>query len=155
MIDQQPSQIVDFTMGDMSDLDLVAKAMAPTNQPVQSDPGTAETSAPTKTTAKDATSSESTEEPIDLSSLTAEDMAMLKPLLDALNVKDTDDLDDASLQELIAQMDSAAGVADDLEGKLDRLIGDLGSFEQGIKEGMDDQPILKDAEKDDIKEKKG
>ena len=57
---------------------------------------------------------------------------MLQPILDALNLSDTDDLDDAALHDLIKQMDVAGDVADDLEGKLDRLIGELGKVEEGI-----------------------
>jgi len=57
---------------------------------------------------------------------------MLQPILDALNLSDTDDLDDAALHNLIRQMDVAGDVADDLEGKLDRLIGELGKVEEGI-----------------------
>jgi hypothetical protein len=137
-------------MGDMSDLDLVAKAMAPTNQPDKVDSPSAPSST-TKVDPKPKTGSKTTDpepEPIDLSSLTPEDMAMLKPLLNAMNLKDSDDLDDAALHDLIAQMDSAAGVADDLEGKLDRLIGDLGSFEKEVVDGMDQKAGGKGDEKD-------
>jgi len=135
-------------MGDMSDLDLVAKAMAPTNQPDKVDSPSAPSST-TKVDTKPNAGSETTDpEPLDLSSLTPEDMAMLKPLLDAMNLKDSDDLDDAALHDLIAQMDSAAGVADDLEGKLDRLIGDLGSFEKEVVDGMEKKAGGKGDEKD-------
>lgn len=57
---------------------------------------------------------------------------MLQPILDALNLSDSDDIDDAALHDLIKQMDVAGDVADDLEGKLDRLIGELGKVEEGI-----------------------
>lgn len=121
-------------MGDLSDLDLVAQAMAPTNapdKPITTTPSTA----PPKSQAK--------EQPTgpDLSSLTPEDLAALQPILDALNL-DTDDMDDAALHDLIRQMDVAGDVADDLEGKLDRLIGELGKVEEGIladKDGKDEK----------------
>jgi hypothetical protein len=110
-------------MSDLSDLDLVAQAMAPTNAP---DKTTPQTSQP---------ASQPTDK--DLSSLTPQDLAMLQPILDALNLSDTDDLDDAALHDLIKQMDVAGEVADDLEGKLDRLIGELGKVEEGILAGAD------------------
>jgi hypothetical protein len=126
-------------MGDMSDLDLVAKAMEPTNQPDKTEPSKPLSETPTTTTKNGSTANDHSSLPtdnIDVSSLTPEDLAMLQPLLDALNIKDSDDLDDAALQDLLAQMDSAGDVADDLEGKLDKLIGELGSFEKGIVEDM-------------------
>jgi hypothetical protein len=125
-------------MGDMSDLDLVAKAMEPTNQPDKTELSKTLSETPT-TTKNGSTANDHSSLPtdnIDLSSLTPEDLAMLQPLLDALNIKDSDDLDDAALQDLLAQMDSAGDVADDLEGKLDKLIGELGSFEKGIVEDL-------------------
>ena len=109
-------------MSDLSDLDLVAQAMAPTNAP---DKPTAQTSQPASQTKEAPTDK-------DLSSLTPQDLAMLQPILDALNLSDSDDLDDAALHDLIKQMDVAGDVADDLEGKLDRLIGELGKVEEGI-----------------------
>jgi hypothetical protein len=110
------------TMSDLSDLDLVAKAMAPTNAPDKPTPQSSQPTSQPKETSNDK----------DLSSLTPEDLAMLQPILDALNLSDTDDLDDAALHDLIKQMDVAGDVADDLEGKLDRLIGELGKVEEGI-----------------------
>ena len=109
-------------MGDLSDLDLVAQAMAPTNAPDK----------PPSNTSRPAPQSKETSTDKDLSSLTPQDLAMLQPILDALNLSDTDDLDDAALHNLIRQMDVAGDVADDLEGKLDRLIGELGKVEEGI-----------------------
>jgi hypothetical protein len=122
------------TMGDLSDLDLVAQAMAPTNAPDKS------------TSAPKSQPSQSTEQSTDkdLSSLTPEDLAMLQPILDALNLGDADDLDDAALHDLIRQMDVAGDVADDLEGKLDKLIGELGKVEEGILADTD----IKDTKKD-------
>jgi hypothetical protein len=109
-------------MSDLSDLDLVAQAMAPTNAPDKPTPQSSQPTSQPKETSNDK----------DLSSLTPEDLAMLQPILDALNLSDTDDLDDAALHDLIKQMDVAGEVADDLEGKLDRLIGELGKVEEGI-----------------------
>lgn len=124
------------TMGDMSDLDLVAQAMAPTNVPDKSPPSTTNPTSQSKSQPKETDK--------DLSSLTPEDLAMLQPILDALNLGDTEDLDDAALHDLIRQMDVAGDVADDLEGKLDRLIGELGKVEEGIladtdKDGKDEK----------------
>jgi hypothetical protein len=96
--------------------------MAPTNAPDKPTPQSSQPTSQPKETSNDK----------DLSSLTPEDLAMLQPILDALNLSDTDDLDDAALHDLIRQMDVAGDVADDLEGKLDRLIGELGKVEEGI-----------------------
>jgi len=109
-------------MSDLSDLDLVAQAMAPTNAPDK----------PTAQTSQSASQTKEAPTDKDLSSLTPQDLAMLQPILDALNLSDSDDLDDAALHDLIKQMDVAGDVADDLEGKLDRLIGELGKVEEGI-----------------------
>lgn len=86
---------------------------------------------------------------------------MLQPILDALNLSDTDDLDDAALHNLIRQMDVAGDVADDLEGKLDRLIGELGKVEEGIlaeadteKDGKVSKAELPKDNKDGTEEKK-
>jgi hypothetical protein len=108
--------------------------MAPTNAPDKS------------TSAPKSQPSQSTEQSTDkdLSSLTPEDLAMLQPILDALNLGDADDLDDAALHDLIRQMDVAGDVADDLEGKLDKLIGELGKVEEGILADTD----IKDTKKD-------
>lgn len=120
-------------MGDMSDLDLVAKAMEPTNVPDK----------PTSSQTRENGDGNSTlpvndnDNEIDLSSLTPEDLALLQPLLNALNIEDPDSLDEGSLQDILKQMDAAGEVADDLEGKLDRLIGELGKVEEGILEGME------------------
>jgi hypothetical protein len=114
-------------MSDLSDLDLVAQAMAPTNAPDKPPSNTSQSAPQPKEASNDK----------DLSSLTPEDLAMLQPILDALNLSDADDLDDAALHDLIKQMDVAGEVADDLEGKLDRLIGELGKVEEGILAGAD------------------
>jgi len=86
---------------------------------------------------------------------------MLQPILDALDLSDTDDLDDAALHNLIRQMDVAGDVADDLEGKLDRLIGELGKVEEGIlaeadtdKDGKESKAELAKDEKVEREEKK-
>ena len=75
-----------------------------------------------------------------LANLSAADLAALQPLISALSLApgdeddadaNMDDLDenDPRLQELLRQMDVAGEVADDLEGKLDRLIAALGEEE--------------------------
>jgi hypothetical protein len=138
-------------MGDLSDLDLVAQAMAPTNQPDR----------PTESTTSEQQASQDHSslplENIDLSSLTSEDLAMLQPILDALNLGDSDDLDDAALHDILKQMDVAGDVADDLEGKLDKLIGELGKVEEGIlgdMDGKDDKEQVERGEKGNTAEEK-
>lgn len=138
-------------MADLSDLDLVAQAMAPSNQP---DKPHHDASAPTKASSSDAkpdpevagagAGADADAGDFDLSSLTPEDLALLQPLLAALNVKDPEDMDESSLLDILAQMDAAGDVADDLEGKLDRLIGELGKVEEGILDGMDDKDPKED-----------
>jgi len=129
-------------MADLSDLDLVAQAMAPTNVPDKS------------TTTASATTAQPKESEADLSSLTPEDLAMLQPILDALNLGDTEDLDDAALHDLIRQMDVAGDVADDLEVKLDRLIGELGKVEEGILADKDTDTDRKEKTAESAVEKK-
>jgi hypothetical protein len=138
-------------MGDLSDLDLVAQAMAPTNKPDR----------PTESTTSEQQAAQDHSslplENIDLSSLTSEDLAMLQPILDALNLGDSDDLDDAALHDILKQMDVAGDVADDLEGKLDKLIGELGKVEEGIlgdMDGKDDKGQVERGDKGNTAEEK-
>lgn len=134
-------------MADMSDLDLVAQAMAPTDKP--SKPKTDPTSPRTTKTQSESSIDPSSQIPdlgddnLDLSSLTPEDLAMLQPLLSALSMSDSDVLDENSLADVWKQMSAAGEVADDLEGKLDRLIGELGKAEEDILGGMGDKSRAK------------
>jgi hypothetical protein len=115
-------------MGDLSDLDLVAKAMAPTNAPDKPTP-----KPQPKTEPKPA------DDNPDISSLSDEDYALLEPLLRALELSGSDVLDEASMAEVLRQMDVAGNVADNLEGKLDRLIGQLSEVEEGIVADVGDE----------------
>ena len=73
---------------------------------------------------------------IDLSSLTPAELAAVQPIIDALVGSDGQDEDEAESEddlkvaELLRQMDAAGMVADDLEGKLDLLLRDLGETER-------------------------
>lgn len=76
---------------------------------------------------------------LDLSSLSPADMELLRPLLAAMNLASGaggDEDDDARIGELLAQMDAAGEVADELEDKLDKLIAQLGAEEKQIQEGL-------------------
>jgi hypothetical protein len=120
-------------MGDLSDLDLVAKAMAPTNAPDKPTPKP-HTKAETKPT-----NPPSADDNLDISSLSDEDYALLEPLLRALELSGSDVLDEASMADVLRQMDVAGNVADNLEGKLDRLIGQLSEVEEGIVADVGDE----------------
>lgn len=124
-------------MGDLSDLDLVAQAMAPTNAPDKTTPEP-QSKAETKPT-----NPSSLNDNLDISSLSDEDYALLEPLLRALEMSDSDILDEAAMADVLRQMDVAGEVADDLEGKLDRLIGQLGEVEEGIVADVGDEKAAK------------
>ena len=124
-------------MGDLSDLDLVAQAMAPTNAPDKPTPKT-QLKAETKPT-----NPSSLNDNLDISSLSDEDYALLEPLLRALEMSDSDILDESAMADVLRQMDVAGEVADDLEGKLDRLIGQLGEVEEGIVADVGDEKAAK------------
>lgn len=160
-------------MSDLSDLDLVAQAMAPTNQPrsTESQPTRAVQPAGSEPAKNGLQPSESTAPPprsasvpstsgtashayarsepavgvpdsladLDLSSLSPADMELLRPLLAAMNLASGaggDEDDDARIGELLAQMDAAGEVADELEDKLDKLIAQLGAEEKQIQDGL-------------------
>lgn len=132
-------------MSDLSDLDLVAQAMAPTDKP--SNPTSNSQDEASKLSSQASANASSIPDTsnidmdnLDLSSLTPEDLALLQPLLSALSMSnsDSDLLDEDALADVFKQMSAAGEVADDLEGKLDRLIGELGKVEEGILEGMDE-----------------
>lgn len=80
---------------------------------------------------------------------------MLQPLLSALSMSDSDVLDEGALADVWRQMSAADEVADDLEGKLDRLIGQLGKVEEDILGDMGDHNKSKEStEKGDLKAEK-
>lgn len=160
-------------MTDLSDLDLVAQAMAPTNQPRPTESRSAravqpagsepaknglqpnESTAPPSRSASGPSSSDTTSHvensgvaplgipdslaDLDMSSLSPADMELLRPLLAAMNLASGaggDEDDDARIGELLAQMDAAGEVADELEDKLDKLIAQLGAEEKQIQDGL-------------------
>jgi hypothetical protein len=77
-------------------------------------------------------------DPALLSTLAPSERAALQPIIDALaagmtldddDADEDEDGDDPRVQELLRQMDAAGDVADELEGKLDALIAQLGREE--------------------------
>lgn len=144
-------------MSDLSDLDLVAQAMASSDKPQKSNPIPKTQNPPSKTKPTEPTPDQPDldlgPDNLDLSSLTPEDLALLQPLLSALSMSDADVLDENTLADVWKQMNAADEVADDLEGKLDRLIGELGRVEEGILDDMGDKS-KNEAETGDQGEKK-
>ncbi|KAK8869936.1 hypothetical protein IAR55_000504 [Kwoniella newhampshirensis] len=74
---------------------------------------------------------------IDLSSLSPEELQILQPLLSALSLSaerqgEGDEGDELQIQSILAQLEAADGVADDLESKLDKLLETLGGVEKEI-----------------------
>jgi hypothetical protein len=157
-------------MNGLSDLELVAQAMAPTNLPrpanqtppsqlqTQSEaPAQLQTRQPTNTTTTDPPATQPnlnailpdlSELGIDLSSLSPAELTALQPIIDALtnsSLNDTagegDDEDDLKIAELLQQMEAAGLVADDLEGKLDALLENLGETEREIEAGLPGRQI--------------
>lgn len=119
-------------MSQLSDLELVAQAMDPSDKP--SEP----ISNPDRTSPKVANNSNeplrlaNLPEGVDASTLAAEDLASLHPLLSSLSLspEELEGLDESQMGEILAQMEAADGVADDLEAKLDRLLETLGWVEE-------------------------
>jgi len=141
-------------MNDLSDLDLVAQAMGIQNPPPNQSNHIPSSDQPRPTDHLPTQSSPShhfspphhpalpqvnanPEDPLsnlDLSTLTPSDRQALQPILDALALSgpNFEDGDDLRISELLAQMNAAGEVADDLEGKLDRLLENLGKVEEEI-----------------------
>ena len=139
-------------MNGLSDLDLVAQAMAPTTQPTKSHPNSdstvpadqRDTDVPTEkpviSEEIDETTLKTLEElGIDLNTLSIEDKKQIQPLLDALMMDAEEGDDELKIAEILAQMDIASGVADDLEEKLDVLLASLGKVEQEMQAGLPDK----------------
>ena len=149
-------------MNGLSDLDLVAQAMAPTqthipDQPTQpssphqtshtprrnptqpnhpiSNSAQSSTNLPSTTPTSESSSTEPLAN-VDLSNLSPSDRQALQPLIDVLSLSDPagddDAVDDLRISEILAQMDVAGDVADKLEGNLDRLLANLGKVEEEI-----------------------
>ena len=140
-------------MNGLSDLELVAQAMAPTqtpqldqstqlNQPdhdpnfpappPQSIAANPSCPAPSDPTSQDPLAN------LDLSTLSPSDREMLQPLIDVLSLSELPDGEeyDERMAEISAQMDVVALAADDLEGKLDRLLENLGRVEEEIEKDL-------------------
>jgi hypothetical protein len=77
---------------------------------------------------------------IDVDSLTPDEIAILEPLITSL-VPDSGEseceVDDLRIMELLNRLDVAGEVADEIEGKLDRLLDSLGQAEKEMQEGLD------------------
>lgn len=80
---------------------------------------------------------------IDLSTLSSAELAALKPIIDVLGGTSGDEEgeegegeDDLKIMELLQQMEAAGLVADDLEGRLDALLENLGETEREIEAGL-------------------
>ncbi|XAO24138.1 hypothetical protein I312_102928 [Cryptococcus bacillisporus CA1280] len=139
-------------MRQLSDLELVAQAMEPSDKPPES------TSKPNCTSPKEPSNSNeppsltNLPEGIDASTLTTEDLVSLHPLLSSLSLSpdELEGLDEFQMGEILAQMEAADGVADDLEAKLDRLLETLGGVLGGVEE-----EIVQEQEQEDRVEGEG
>ncbi|TYJ55363.1 hypothetical protein B9479_003978 [Cryptococcus floricola] len=118
-------------MSQLSDLELVAQVMSGSEQPPASN-GTAQA-----TNGAQAGIDLSSLSNVDPSSLLPADLASLHPLLSSLSLspEDLDNLDEGEIGAILGQLEAADGVADDLEGKLDKLLEMLGGVEEEIVEG--------------------
>jgi hypothetical protein len=133
-------------MNGMSDLELVAQAMevtiatqqtnlqrplSPSTTQVADNTTTPPSTAPTTSSIAGSTAETLKALGLDLSKLSPADAAAMQPLLDALQLGldgDSEE-DDLRIAEILAQMDAAGEVADDLEEKLDLLLENLGKAE--------------------------
>ncbi|WRT66989.1 uncharacterized protein IL334_003955 [Kwoniella shivajii] len=120
-------------MNQLSDLELVAQAMSTT--PSQSH------SPQNQTNGHSNSVSESTNNPSESTSTAAPDLSSLNldpasvaSLSSLLSLSDAEleNLDDTQIEEIMKQLEAADGVADDLEGKLDKLLQTLGGVEEEI-----------------------
>ncbi|WVR05057.1 hypothetical protein IAU60_002069 [Kwoniella sp. DSM 27419] len=137
-------------MDGLSDLELVAQAMAPTEQAQHVKEGAPDNAVPpsrssdcekgrTPSTENAAgvqradVSGVSDPSAASLASLglSADSLASLTSLM-KLSDTDLEDMSDEGIMDILSQMDAADGVADDLEGRLDRLLEMLGGVEGEI-----------------------
>lgn len=116
---------------------------------------------------------------MDLSTLSEKDLDALRPILAALSLDPAinggdgtgvgeeeegggggalDDQgimeDEENLLEILRQMDAAEGVADDLEGKLDRLLEELAGVEEGMINAKEQEQEQEQGEEEE-QERKG
>jgi hypothetical protein len=145
-------------MSGLSDLELVAQAMAPTNVPGQqgqddADKALLPAAQPTSTSANPSKPLDSLQrppasDPLDKPRANGsngpeseewESLAELKKINELLKLSEgEEDLDDGQIAELLQQMDAAGLVADDIEGKLDALLANLGSVEEEMQAGLEE-----------------
>lgn len=121
----------------LSDLELVAQAMAPTEPGAQTQTRAANGTTNTTTTST-SDSTESADDPLaglDMSQLSPADRAAVQPIIDAL--KASEEGEDVDLEDILKQMDAADTVADKLEGRLDALMTILGEMEAGQEDKKD------------------
>lgn len=112
----------------LSDLDLVAQAMAPT------EPG-AQGPKPTDKAADKAGADDDVLAGIDLSTLNDTDRKALQPILDALKASagaEGAEGGDLDVEGILKQLEAADNVADTLEGRLDTLLAHLGEIEHDV-----------------------
>ncbi|ORY22756.1 hypothetical protein BCR39DRAFT_562210 [Naematelia encephala] len=110
-------------MSELSDLELVAQAMAPT-----------ESDHTRTTTAKTNGNGLPSDIDLDLSKLTPAEIEAVQPLIDALRLVDDPDASEEDVVEILKAMDAAGDVAADLEGRLDGLLKRLEEFGGEIEE---------------------
>ena len=148
-------------MGDMSDLDLVAAAMAPT-EPPNAGPSSQfphpPASCPPSTSTSVAPNDSS--HTLDTSRLSPQELATLAPLLETIRLDpasmaslerllgddaavranlEGDEGGDQEYEDLMRQMNAAGDVADELEGRLDALLDRLAGTEAEIAKGLTDE----------------
>ncbi|WWD15789.1 hypothetical protein CI109_100213 [Kwoniella shandongensis] len=168
-------------MNGLSDLELVAQAMSTTTRTTTAPPPSANadrsttngTVHPSNTNHDHPTQtldSLSLPDDIDLSKLSAEEISLLQPLIDALSLSapsgsgsgedgdgEGDEMNESQITSILKQLEAADGVADDLESKLDRLLATLGGVEEEIGEGVQvdggDAESKEKVEKESEKEK--
>ncbi|KAL1411230.1 hypothetical protein Q8F55_002181 [Vanrija albida] len=115
----------------LSDLDLVAQAMAPTEPGAQAPK---QTDAP-KQADKAAAPADDPLAGIDLSTLNDADRKALQPILDALKASagaEGAEGGDLDVEGILKQLEAADDVADTLEGRLDTLLAHLGEIEHDV-----------------------
>ncbi|WOO81066.1 uncharacterized protein LOC62_03G004594 [Vanrija pseudolonga] len=116
----------------LSDLDLVAQAMAPTEPGAQ---GPKPTDAAGAKEADKAGADDDVLAGIDLSTLNDTDRKALQPILDALKASaGTEGAEggDLDVEGILKQLEAADNVADTLEGRLDTLLAHLGEIEHDV-----------------------
>lgn len=147
----------------LSDLELVAQAMAPTDRPAPAPTSNGSTnghapSAPSNPSAQPSAADADDDTAaalagLDLSSLNAADRAAVQPILDALRQASSAEDGDVDVEDILKQLEAADDVADKLEGRLDSLLASLGELEAAAAAGAEGEAEEKEgAEKKEAKE---